>query len=427
MRPDGVGMMTGPDSPAGRDVPVPVPVPVSVLVIQMGARRGYELARMLEDRGALAALHTSAAWREGAAPGWLFRRLSGVTDGIVTRRTVRGIPAQKLRATFLPEPVGKLVQRLGMGQQARFRAEDRVLGWSVRRAGLAGAGVVLNTAGNGGADVLLWARGQGVRIATDIVITPRVYDILAEERRRWPGWETAPGFEAEAARHRRHMEEVVALSDLLLSPSDTVDDGLATVRGFNAGRLARVPYGLGAAVLQPGAPVARRVLFAGQAGLRKGLPYLAEAARLLSPLGYEVHVAGAAPPDIRDRPECAALGFLGHLGPDDMARAFRTADIFCLPSLAEGMASVTLEALASGLPCVVTRSAGSPVRDGVDGVIVPERDGPAIAEAIRSIGEDRETRARMSRAAQVTAAMHRLEVIGDRLHGVLAGLVARHG
>lgn len=399
---------------------------VSVLVIQMGARRGYELARMLEDRGALAALHTSTAWPEGEAPSLLYRRLSGVSDGVVKRRTVRGVPAHKIHASFLAEPVGKIMERLGMSPQLRFRVEDWVLGLSARRAGLAGASVVLNTTGNGGAAYLRWARGLGARIATDIVITPRVFDILAEEQRLWPGWEVVPGLEADLARYRRHIEEVVAVSDLLISASDTVDDGLATVSGFDASRLVRVPYGLGAVTVQPGTPVPKRVLFAGQAGLRKGLPYLAEAARQLAPLGYEVLVAGTAPKDIRDRPECAALSFLGHLGPDEMDAAFGSADLFCLPSLAEGMASVTLEALAAGLPCVVTRSAGSPVRDGVDGLIVPERNGSAIAEAIRTICEDRPTRARMSEAALTTASGHTLGVVGDQLHAALAGLVEAH-
>lgn len=393
----------------------------------MGARRGYELARMLEYSGRLAALHTSTAWREGEEPSRLYRWLTGVTDAVVKRRTVQGIPGYKVQANFLPEPVGKVAQLMGLSSEARFNVEDWVLGLSARWCGLSGASVILNTTGNGGTAFLRWARRQGARIATDIVITPNVYEILAQERRRWPGWEVATGFEADVARYRRHIEKIVAVSDLLLSPSDTVDDGLATVNGFNKGKLARVPYGLGAAILQSGTPVRKRVLFAGQAGLRKGLPYLAEAARLLKPLGYEIHVAGTAPVEIRKKTECSALTFLGQLGPDEMAEAFRSADVFCLPSLAEGMASVTLEALAVGLPCVVTRSAGSPVRDGVDGLIVPERNGLSLAEAIRSICEDRMKRSRMSEAALETASAHRLEVVGDRLNAALAAMVEASG
>lgn len=382
---------------------------------------------MLEERGALAALHTSTAWREGETPSALYRRLSGVTDGVVTRRTVRGIPAGKVRTSFLPEPVGSSFAKAGVGTQACFRVADFLLGLSARHAGLAGASVVLNTSGNGGLAFLRWAKDQGARIATDIVITPRYHEIMAEERRYWPAWEPERGAARDAKRYRDLLEAVVAVSDLLLSPSETVDDGLATVRGFDATRLVRVPYGLGAMTGRSGQHEPRRVLFAGEAGLRKGLPYLAEAARLLQPQGYTICVAGDASAGICKRPECAALTFLGHLGPYQMVAEFERADIFCLPSLAEGMARVTLEALACGVPCVVTRAAGSPVRDGRDGLIVPERDGPAIAVAIRTIAEDRAMREIMSKAALATASSHTLDVVGDRLYAVLTELGQCHG
>lgn len=389
----------------------------------MGSRRGYELARMLQVRGALAALHTSSAWLEGKQPGKIFRRLSGVSEGVVQRRTIRGIPEAKVRITFLPEMMDHILLWAGAGQESRFRVSDWMLGLSARNAGLNNASIVLNTTGNGGAAYLRWAKRQGARVVSDIAITPLVYEILREECDRWYGWEVPQGFQADADLYRSHIENLVSLSDLLLSPSSVVDDGLASVNGFNIDRLVRVPYGLGAFELQTGAPIPKRVLFAGQAGLRKGLPYLAEAARALRPLGYEFRVAGAAPDRIREKPECAALTFLGHLEPSKMKEEFKLADVFCLPSLAEGMASVTLEALANGLPCVVTRSAGSPVRNGHDGLIVPERNGLAVAEAIRAIAEDRLTRKLMSEAALSTAALHTLDVVGNQLYAVLADLV----
>ena len=50
------------------------------------------------------------------------------------------------------------------------------------------------------------------------------------------------------------------------------------------------------------------------------------------------------------------------------------ADVFVFPSLFEGSAVVTYEALACGLPSVVTPAAGSVVRDGVEGFLVAPRD-----------------------------------------------------
>ena len=74
----------------------------------------------------------------------------------------------------------------------------------------------------------------------------------------------------------------------------------------------------------------------------------------------------------------------------------RQADVFVFPSLFEGSAVVTYEALASGLPSVVTAEAGSVVRDGVEGFVVGARDVAALAARMETLGRDRELRARMA-------------------------------
>ena len=106
-----------------------------------------------------------------------------------------------------------------------------------------------------------------------------------------------------------------------------------------------------------------------------------------------------------------------------MAEEFASADVFCLPSLAEGMARATLEALANGLPCVVTRASGAPITNGKEGLLVPERDGPAIAEAIATIVEDRDRRNHISEAALRRARDHTPDQIADTLYSTLTELV----
>jgi glycosyltransferase involved in cell wall biosynthesis len=344
-----------------------------------------------------------------------------------SRRTVRGVSPGKLRATLIPEAVGAGLRALSIETERRYRIEDWFLGLDARRHGLAGANVVLNTSGNGGIGFLRWAKAQGTRIATDIVITPSARIIEAEERARWPDWMPAGDMSRRIAIYRRHIEELVAVSDVLLCPSETVIDGLATVPGFDPRKVRRVPYSLGATRIKSGEPVAKRILFCGEASLRKGLPYLAEAARQLraADTAFEIRVAGHVSDAVRARPECAALRFLGHLGPEGMEAEFRTADLFCLPSLAEGMASATIEALAHGLPSVVTRAAGSPVRHGVEGLVVPERDSAALSAALMTIALDRPLRDRMSAAALRRAGEHRPEAVGEILHAALLSAVSR--
>src|SRR5207344_2299739 len=67
------------------------------------------------------------------------------------------------------------------------------------------------------------------------------------------------------------------------------------------------------------------------------------------------------------------VGFLGAVGQDDIRRLYGRADIFCLPSFAEGIPVVAMEAMAMELPVVTTRIMGIPelVTDGTDGLLVP--------------------------------------------------------
>lgn len=76
--------------------------------------------------------------------------------------------------------------------------------------------------------------------------------------------------------------------------------------------------------------------------------------------------------------------FLGTVPRAKMAVLYQWADIFVLPSICEGSATVTYEALASGIPLICTPNAGSMVKDNVDGHIVPIRNANAIASVIES-------------------------------------------
>ena len=69
-----------------------------------------------------------------------------------------------------------------------------------------------------------------------------------------------------------------------------------------------------------------------------------------------------------------------HVPHIEMPRLFRQADIFVFPSLHEGSALCTYEALACGLPVITTANSGSVVRHGIDGFIVPIRDVEALTE-----------------------------------------------
>src|SRR6202040_262152 len=91
---------------------------------------------------------------------------------------------------------------------------------------------------------------------------------------------------------------------------------------------------------------------------------------------------------------------LGRVSQSEMPARMASADVFVFPSLFEGSAVVTYEALATGLPCVVTPSAGSVVRDGVEGFIVPPGEVEPLAERMERLGDDPALRQAVGLAAR---------------------------
>jgi colanic acid/amylovoran biosynthesis glycosyltransferase len=86
-----------------------------------------------------------------------------------------------------------------------------------------------------------------------------------------------------------------------------------------------------------------------------------------------------------------------HLSSVDVREALRRADIFLHSSVSEGLSNATLEAMAVGVPVVVTDVGGMRelVTDGVDGFVVPSRDPAALAAALLELAADSELRQKM--------------------------------
>src|SRR4029077_18852254 len=87
-----------------------------------------------------------------------------------------------------------------------------------------------------------------------------------------------------------------------------------------------------------------------------------------------------------------AVELTGPVPRSDMGVHFAWADVFLLPSLCEGSATVVYEALSASLPVICTQNTGSIVRDGVEGRIIPIRDSRVIAEAVAGLARNIELR-----------------------------------
>jgi glycosyltransferase involved in cell wall biosynthesis len=97
--------------------------------------------------------------------------------------------------------------------------------------------------------------------------------------------------------------------------------------------------------------------------------------------------------------------FTGFLTGDALADAYAAADIFVFPSDSESFGNVTLEAMASGVPCVCADATGSRslVVDGETGFLADASDAPGFAAHITKLAKDPALRARMGQAGRARA------------------------
>jgi colanic acid/amylovoran biosynthesis glycosyltransferase len=121
-----------------------------------------------------------------------------------------------------------------------------------------------------------------------------------------------------------------------------------------------------------------------------------------------VRIVGAGVDDasLRRHSSALALGdaavFEGAVDQDRILGFYAAADCFCLPSFAEGIPVVLMEAMAVGLPCVTTQVHGIPelIRDGVDGLLVAPSNVPALVAALSRLMDDPALAERLARAGR---------------------------
>jgi len=328
------------------------------------------------------------------------------------------IPREKIRALGLPDRIlRKLASMDPSGwlwhlQAALFDA------WASRHLEPAD---VLHVWGNYGLRSLRRARGMGMVTVVERASAHPVYQarLLKEEFSNW-----GLSFQIPQATIQRGLAEM-ALADYVLIPSDFVRQSFLE-EGFPEKKLIQIPFGVDITRFRPPESLAIkpfRALFVGQIGIRKGVPYLLEAWQRLGWRDAELWLVGRVLPECRpilqrylDLP---GLRLIGHL--DDPVAAYQQADVFVFPSIEEGSALVTYEALACGLPVVTTPNAGSVVRNGVEGFIVPIRDVEALAAAVERLRAERLQR-EMGRAARARAEEFTWKEHGEKLSCVYAPL-----
>lgn len=400
-----------------------------VVVSQLGARMHYAVPRIFASAGRLAHFYTDIC----ATKGW--------------PRIVNSFPA-----TLYPAPVKRLAGRLPKGVPTalttvfssfglrsvlrHMRTKDvveetshaiwagSVFSEMVARRGFHGAAGLYAFSGDA-LEQMRAAKQQGLWTAVEQMIAPRdvVETLLDQEMMRFPKW-AGPVRDNPHARLFADREKAEwRLADVIVCPSEFVRKHVVACGGPED-RCVVVPYGVNAsaAIDRPARmPGPIRVLTVGEVGLRKGSPYVVEAARLMEGAARFRMAGRVRVPDDVKQEISQWVELRGIVPRSQIVEEFRWADVFLLPSLCEGSATAVYEALAAGLPVITTENTGSVVRDGIEGFIVPVCDPEAIATAVRALADNPELRRSMSTNALLRAAEHTVEAYGERLLAALSG------
>lgn len=413
--------------------------PPQIVVAQLGARMHYAVPLLLHQAGMLAHFFTDAYVGRGSAWHGLSRMAEWVPVGVrpaglerLLSRRANGLPSEKVTAFNLfglayflaqwwakrGDSLDQVYQEFGLGFAEMVR----------RHPACQGQG--LYTFPATAAPLCQYVSQFGMKVFLEQFSAPRkiMAHIVEEENERWPGWEPPSPWGAPSIDSLKLEEQEFHLADAIICPSEFVAQSLRSL-GTPSEKIHLVSYGVDSSKFfrehQPWTgqrPL--RLLFLGGVNLLKGIPYLYQALEHLITTQVTLRLVGSVAIQEPYRNLLAKRGELVGLVPrTEVQRHYAWADVFVFPSLCEGSATVTYEALAAGLPVITTPNAGSVVRDGLEGFIVPIRDPGALAAKIDLLCGDPELLAEMSGKARKRGQEFSWQKYGDSLTNTLTNIL----
>ncbi len=321
-------------------------------------------------------------------------------------------------------PLPEILPRLTGGYRAGNALHDaRAAAWLRRRLATRPEPVIVHAAIGAARDTFRAARKLGMICVLEVTLPPGAQDVVARES-------VAAGLPLPAVERQTRELEELALADVAIA-QNRFSVELLRGRGVAPERIVLLPLGADLAAFRPAAgqrrPGPLRALFVGHQSVRKGLHHLLEAWDRLAPHEAELILAG--PVIDRSGTElhrryAGRFRYLGPLPHAELAAVYADADLFVMPSLYEGGPIVVLEAMASGLPCLVSAAAASVVEHERSGLIVPTGDVEALAQAMQRLLGDGGLRRRLGKAARVAVADFTWDRHGERLCRLYRSLAA---
>ena len=384
------------------------------LVHPTGNQFVRELLQALEVRGMLGAFHTTLGF---PASSWT-RFFPNPIRAECARRTYP-MPPDKLRTRPGRESLRLAAQKLQWSYLSRhergwasidqvYQDLDRAVARRIKRRNSRQNAAGVYGYEDGCLETFRAAKSQGLKCFYDLPIAywETVRKLLEEESRRLPEWEpTLVGTRDSLAKLERKSAEL-ALADVVICPSlyvlESLPPAMRREKDCLVAEFGSPPRNLDAAHRPSQGSDRLRVLFAGSLTQRKGLADVFAAMKLLNRHDVELIVMGSpiAPMEFY-RSQYQDFTYLRTRPHREVLKLMQSCDVLVLPSLAEGRALVQQEALANGLPLIITKNTGGEdlIVPGETGFLVPIRSPDRIAEKISWLADHRDSLPDMRLAA----------------------------
>lgn len=223
--------------------------------------------------------------------------------------------------------------------------------------------------------------------------------------------------------HVRREEKEYETADYIITPSEFAKESFLK-RGYDRDNVFSVPYGINP-------PKINKIeettddpfifLFCGSVGRQKGVPYLLEAWNSLQLDNSKLVFLGGIEPSLEELTQQYTtqddVQFKGWT--DNVFEWYEKASVFVFPSLQEGSAMVTYEAMSAGLPLVTTFNSGWVGESGTHGIEIPPRNSKRLAAAMRELYDNQEKAVQMGETArELIFSKYTEEDYGNRINSI---------
>jgi glycosyltransferase involved in cell wall biosynthesis len=388
------------------------------VVLSANVPHYYHAAIALQEAGIMERYICAIGLRRSQR--WFYRVLPGYWEKKLRGREVGGLDSKRVRTIWLPELLAKGLPRLRLLSIERgIWLNNHMYDWIAKR-------YVKDC------DIFHWISSVGLYSARRA--KAKGATLVCEERAAYPDFEReilreehnrlGLAFEPPDLLYDDKVKAEYELADYLIVASDFTKHTFVEA-GHDPEKIFVVPYGTATehdSSLRPDSGGRFRVIYVGQIIPRKGIHYLVSAFRELSLPNAELLLVGPVASEMRPfverwvqtNPNIEATGSVPHV---ELRNYHKRSSVFVLPSLVDSFPLVVAEAMASGLPVVITENTGTKemVRNGVDGFVVPIRDVESLKRRIALLYEDEQRRKEMGDSARSRVAEFSWERYGERL------------